>query len=229
MSTTEKSIERLAAGEATPGDALDEAIIESSLSRMRQHMLDHDTGFITAFRSELTEGDLDELQRQLQQPVKVTRRQNLKRNQQLRAALQKKYNLTAVRGSYIENYGQPNAREVGENVFFVVDAKDTGALEKDLRALGKRFNQDSILFIRKGASQGVLWGTNSSGWPGMGKSLKLGHPVFGKSGEFMTKVRGRPFVLESQIVAEYPCDYPRGYMGEMGRAAFINSDWRDDD
>jgi hypothetical protein len=213
--STEKFIDRVAAGEE-PGDALDEAVVESSLSRMRQHMLDHDTGFITAFRGEVG-GET------------VTRKQNLKRNKQLRASLQSKYNLTAVKGSYIENYGKANAKEVGENVFFVVDAKDSGSLKADLRKLGERFDQDSVLFIAKGAKDGVLIGTNREGWPGYSKTVKVGHPVFGKSGEFMTRVRGRPFVLESVVLAEYECDYPRGYFGEMGRKAFIDSDWRHDD
>lgn len=191
-----------------PEDAVAEAarstLIEASLSRLRQHMLAHDTGTITAFRNS------------------NTREVNQKRNAQLKAELRKTYDVTAVRGSYIEKYGTPEAVEVGENVFFVVDRSDGGTLLADLRRLGAKFDQDSILFLPKGGEEGSLWGTNESGYPGMNQQARLRNPVFGASGEFMTKVRGRPFVLRMEDVEDFPKDYPRGFFGEWGRQALID-------
>jgi hypothetical protein len=171
-------------------------------------MINNDTGVITAFRNS------------------YTRSENLQRNKALRAELMRHYDVTALRGSYIENYGTPDAVEVGENVFFVVDSYGTGHLERDLRRLGERYEQDSILYVPKGAEEGYIIGTSKEApWPGYGTREKLGHPVFGKSGEFMTKVRGRPFVLESAnpVESEHVKDYPRGFMGEWGRSAVIKN------
>jgi len=67
--------------------------------------------------------------------------------------LDKKYDVVRVQGKYIENYGKPDAVEVGENVFFVIDAYDKGELLKDFRELGEKFQQDSILFIPKGGNK----------------------------------------------------------------------------
>lgn len=200
-----------------PATAFDSQLAESSLSRLRSHMVNHDTGIITAFRSEVVDPRTGE-------KVQLTRKRNLERNRQLRAELLKHYDVTAVRGTYIENYGKKDAKEVGENVFFVVDAHGTGRLLKDLRRLGERFDQDSILFVPQGAEEGFLWGTNKGGWPGYGQKVKLSHPVFGRSGEFMTRVRGRPFVLESTIVEQWNKDYSRGFMGEWARSAIIQKD-----
>ena len=41
-------------------------------------------------------------------------------------------------GSYIENYETPQAVEVKENSLFVVDIKDSGRLEKDLKKFWRR-------------------------------------------------------------------------------------------
>lgn len=215
MSDDTKKVETMIDGVVAGEDAatsFDQALQESSLSRLRAHMLNFDTGMVTAFRSEIDEGG---------QKRKLTRAENLKRNKALRAELMKNYDITAVRGAYIENYGTKDAREVGENVFFVVDAHGTGRLEKDLRRLGERYQQDSVLVIPRGAEMGELIGTNQSGWPGFGQRVKLSHPVFGKAGQFMTKVRGRPFVLEG-IESEHPKDYPRGFFGEWARQAVID-------
>jgi hypothetical protein len=214
----EDMISEVAAGDA-PETSFDKALQESSLSRLRAHMLNFDTGMVTAFRSEITE-QVEQVP--APEKRKLTRRENMQRNRKLRAELTKKYNVTAVRGKYIENYGTKDAREVGEDVFFVVDAHGTGQLERDLRRLGERYQQDSILFIPRGAESGVLIGTNHTGWPGYGKREKLGHPVFGKGGQFMTKVRGRPFVLED-VKREYLKDYPRGFFGEWARETVIKS------
>lgn len=174
-----------------------ERVDERGVSRVWRHMQEHDTGTITAFRyaKDCGEGDV------------YTKSQNKGRNKQLLAKLMSKgYSVTAVQGKYIENFGTKDAREVGENVFLVVDIKDGGSLKSDLRKFGEEFDQDSILFIPKGGKSGSLIGTNKcpNGYPGYGKVVNLKNPVFGASGEFMTKVGGRPFILKEDIEQIYP-------------------------
>ena len=173
-------------------DTIDKYLTEKSLSRLLRQMQEHDSGTITAFRyaSDCGDGEV------------YSFKDNQKRNKSLLAKIQaKRYGVTSVQGKYIENYGSKDAHEVGESVFFVVDLNETGNLEKDLKKWGAEFEQDSILFLPKGAESGVLIGTNSckNGYPGHGSRINLKHPVFGKTGEFMTKVGGRPFVLKEEF------------------------------
>ena len=166
----------------------EEQLNESSLSRVYQTMQEHDSGTITAFRyaKECGEGE------------RYSKKENLQRNKSLKAKLQAKgYGITIVKGSYIENYNSPEAIEVGEQVFLVVDLRDKGKLEKDLREFGEEFEQDSVLFIPKGGAGGELIGTNNcpNGYPGYNKRVSLTKTIFGKNGEFFTRVNGRPFTL----------------------------------
>lgn len=190
---------------------------ESGLSRVWAHMKDHDTGILTAFRYAKACGKGDV----------YTKAENLKRNKSLLAKLQsKRYGVTSVKGSYIENYGSKDEKEVGENVFFVIDLKDTGKLKKDLIELGKEFEQDSILYIPKGGDKSELIGTNScpNGYPGMAKTVTNNSRVLGKSGEFFTRVKGRPFTFGENVVYE-EYDLPQGYMGRLACRRIADKKW----
>lgn len=176
-------------------------LLESSLSRLWQTMQEHDTGIITAFRKEHS--------------VKV----NLERNQMLLADLRRLFNVTSVKGSYIQDFGSPQATEVGENSYFVSDVKDFGTLEKELFRLGQKYDQDSIMFIPRGGKKGFLLGTKEGVWPGLGTKHHYDNPVFGKGGEFMTRVNRRPFVFKNEAVEHFPKDGPKGFFGEWIRNA----------
>ncbi len=191
-----------------------EKLNEKSLSRVYSHMKDHDTGTLTAFRYAKDCGDGDV----------YTKAQNKGRNKQLLAKLMSKgYSVTSVQGKYIENFGTKDAREVGENVFLVVDIKDKGTLKTDLLKFGEEFDQDSILFIPKGGKTGSLIGTNHcpNGYPGYGKSVSLKNPVFGAKGEFMTKVGGRPFILKEEFEQVHP---PGDYHGMWAMSIVAKKD-----
>lgn len=115
--------------------------------------------------------------------------------------MKKGYGVTKIDGTYIENYGKPTAVEVKEESYMVVDTKDTGNLKKDLIELGIEFEQDSITFQAKGDKY-YLISTNTceDRHPGNGKigvELKLGKSIFGKDGEFHSKINGRPFVFKN--------------------------------
>jgi hypothetical protein len=194
---------------------------ESSLSRVFLNMKEHDSGTITAFRyaSDCGSG------------TPYTKQQNKQRNASLKSKLMMNgFSLTAVKGVYVENYGSSNAKEVKEDVFLCVDIKDSGNLEKVLRKLGEEFEQDSILFIPKGGTSGELIGTNhcEDSYPGFGKRMKLKNPLFGNSGEFMTKVKNRPFTLASESVIE-ECVNPTSVNGRFAVSAIAKKHWSDID
>jgi hypothetical protein len=189
-------------------------INESSLSRLWRHMQEHDSGTITAYRhKEYDKNDKDKV-------VKTyIRKENKARNKLLYAKLSQKYDVTKVKGSYIENYGSSKAHEVGEMVWFVVDKNDTENLEKDLRKLGQQFNQDSILYIPKGGTKGILIGTKNDeysdyyAYPDFGQKKKLPNAVWGKEGEFMTKMHGRPFYFKEEVIH---MPRPKGFFTNWG-------------
>lgn len=166
---------------------------ESSLSRLYKHAQEHDSGTISAFRyaRECGEGEVFSI------------KDNRKNNSILKSKLLKLgHGVTPIKGTYIENYGSDRAREVLEDSFFVVDLKDSGNLKDDLIKLGTLFEQDSITYSKPNGDY-FLISTNKcpDGHPGygtIGKEIKLGKPIFGKDGEFHSKIRGRPFVFESQ-------------------------------
>jgi hypothetical protein len=189
---------------------------ESSLNRIRSATQSHDYGAITAFRYARDCGTGE----------RYVRRENLQRNKSLFNKLKSLgYGITAVKGAYIENYGTADAREVGESSYFVVDLQDKGSLKKDLMKLGEEFEQDSILFGSAG-SEPMLIGTSDceNAYPGMGKVVKLSGGLFGKSGEFMTRVKGRPFIF-TEDVGELEC---HKYPTELrGAAKIARQEWHE--
>ena len=188
---------------------------ESSLSRVYRHMQEHDSGTITAFRDRRDCGNGE----------KYTKGENKARNKVLLSSLLKRrYSVTKVKGTYIENYGSANETPVGENVFLVVDINDTGNLKNTLKLLGEEYEQDSILFIPKGGQEGYLIGTNKceDGYPGYGKTIKLNNAIFGKSGEFFTRVNGRPFILKENF-KDVPL--PNSNMGRLAVTILDKKGW----
>ena len=168
-------------------------INESSLSRVLQHNNEHDCGTITAFRfaRDCNTGEV------------YTKAEKKQMNKSLKSKLLKlKYSVTAVKGQYDEGGA---AKVQSEDVFFVVDIKDSGNLENDLMKLGEDFEQDSILFIPKGAITGeadaYLIGTNrcpTNDTPYRQKGLKFNKSTLGRKGAMIyTLVGGRPLVMES--------------------------------
>lgn len=199
-----------------------QSLNETSLSRVVHHMEKHDCGTVTAFRSK--EGCGGEGARE------YTLAENKNRNRQLYAILETLgYGVTEVDGAYIENFGTENAVEVTEDVYFVVDLKDRGTLEKDLRRLGEQFDQDSIMFIPKG-QMGMLIGTNHcTNFPGYGNKIPFSSRSFGKPGEFMTKVKNRPFIFEETFL-EKKCNENyysvANIMGKWAISHTAKTDWR---
>lgn len=162
---------------------------ESSLSRVRTHVMNHDTAMITSWRDKLNNCTEDQ---------KTLPENNRERNNILKALLLAEgFGVTKVDGSYIENFKELDAVEVKEDSFFVVNLKDNNNFTNKIIELGKLFCQDSVLIVPKGGISAYLYGTNLSQFPSLDKTVNVGDLKFGKESEFMTKVNNRPFVFES--------------------------------
>lgn len=165
---------------------------ESSLTRVWKQTIKFDSGTISAFRSRKDCG----------MGEKYTKEENNKKQNILKSKLMMLgYSITKIKGIYIENYKTKDAVEVKEKSFLVVDIKDTGNLKKDLIKLGEEFEQDSITYSKPSGEYHLI-STNKckSAYPGRGKigvEIKLNKPMFGKKGEFFSRVNGRPFIFES--------------------------------
>jgi hypothetical protein len=173
-------------------DKFGKVLNESSLTRIHSHIMKHDCAVITAFRSKLincmSEDDGD----------KLNIRDNKNRNKHLKAALiTLGYGVTSVKGTYIENYMSDNQVEVKEDSYFVVNLNDNPDFVSHITKLGEMFCQDSVMIVERGGNNNYLFGTNKSDFPGYGEKIELGHFKPGIEAEFMTKVGGRPFALES--------------------------------
>lgn len=191
-------------------DTFSQHLVESSLSRIQGKLENHSIGAITAFRGEFT------------------RKENLQRNKKLLAQiLRANFQVTTVKGSYIENHGSKDAREVGETSFIVVNPKegdDQGELEALLKDLGREYDQDSILSVRLG-KEAELVGTSDrdNAYPGLGVREPMGTAKFGADGEFFSRLRGRPFKFESVKEVEKPDNRS----GLMGLKAVAEKSWKD--
>ena len=159
-----------------------EFLSESSISRTYEHILEHDTGFLTAFRDNTK--DTTKCMNDHSKTLK-----NFERNRQLKAVLLNKgYGVTAVDGTYIEDFGTEAAKEVKEDSLFIVNLKDNPNFKADLRGLSEHFCQDSFLFVPRGGEQSFLVGTNKAEFPGYGNEEETGEFLGGQEGEFMTRV-----------------------------------------
>jgi hypothetical protein len=192
-------------------------VIESGLARLWKHMEEHDCGMISAFR----------YARDCGKGKKYSLSDNIKRNKLLLAKLfDKRYNVTSIKGSYIENYGSENAIEVSEESFFVVDSDDRGNLLKDLISLGEEFEQDSISFLPKGSNKLILYGTSKceDAYPPYGTTKTSDVRKLGKTGQFFSRVKNRPFSYISEITEHVR---PEGFVGRMGCNLFAKGKWED--
>jgi len=168
-------------------------LLEASLTRIYQKTQKYAVGAVTAERGGRS------------------RAENKANNKKVLAyLLDKGYSVIKVKGSYMENFGSEDEREVGEESFFVanhkVDGDDGGELERDLIKLGRLYDQDSILSVPFG-KKGYLYGTSkrSNAFPDYNQKHVVGKPVFGDAkGQFFSRVRGRKFAVEAAEELEVP-------------------------
>jgi len=184
-------------------------IKESGVSRIWQHISEHDTGFISAWR----------VARECGKGEKYVRAEKNDADRKLRAFLQTKgYNITRIHGSYIENFkNKAISKNVSEDSYFVVDDGDSGNLKSDLLKLGNFFEQDSIVFIPKGGKGGTIIGTNDcpDAFPGGGNEVPIGE-LQGGEGEFYSRVGSRAFKFESKDIDPSSLE-PNSLSGKFAR------------
>ena len=183
-------------------------LTESTLNRVHKHVMKHDCSIITAFRNSFV-NCLDDVNDE----KRLNIRTNKNINKTLKSALLSLgYGVTEVKGTYIENYLSDNEIEVKEDSYFVVNLKDDPDSIDNIIKMGEILCQDSVLIIKQGGDDNYLVGTNKSDFPGHGEVVNLGKLKAGVESQFMTKVGGRPFTLESfdnlqinskRIVSEY--------------------------
>jgi len=190
-------------------------ITESGLSRVYAHMTEHDTAILTAFRDDPLDMSKCDTELPAEEGGENTALQtNKRRNHELKAILlDAGYGVTTVDGSYIENYRTPEqiaqdeeagreapeAIEVKEGSYFVVNLPDNPDFFDSIVSLGVQYCQDSVLLIPKGGEEAFAHGTNQSPWPGKGNRESIGGFSAGSEGEFMTRVSGRPVVFKESL------------------------------
>jgi len=170
---------------------------ESGLSRVLQHIEAHDCAILTAFRndpkdmSKCAKGSVDDNDKEGN-----TKALNKRRNRDLKAILLGfDYGVTAVDGSYIENFEQQDQIEVKEDSLFTVNLNDDPDFVKNVQEMAEKFCQDSVIIIPQGGKDAYLLGTNDSDFPGYGEKIKVGDLKMGREAEFMTRVGKRPFTF----------------------------------
>lgn len=188
-------------------------ISESSLSRMHQWLEKYECALISASRSKPKDASQcrDGFQDSYADDDKLSKHDiNKLRRRDLKALLLRQgYGITAVDGSYIENYRDPKAGpappdapkpiEVKEDTYFVVNVNNDSDFEQRIREFGEIFCQDSVMLIDKGGINARLIGTNNSDFPGYGNIVDQGSFWGGRTGEFMTRVRNRPSVFKENL------------------------------
>ena len=173
-------------------------VTESGISRLIRQSDEHDCAMITAFRG-VMDGCVDKTECTKHAN---THDENTHRNHVLLAILYRRgYGVTSIDGSYIENFGQADAKEVAENSFFVCNLKDDPTFLHRMQRLGEVFCQDSV-FLKPRDGDGYLIGTNHSRNPGLGVRVTVPQFIGGKiPGEFLSRIRNNPFgfsVIEDQ-------------------------------
>jgi len=158
-------------------------IVEGGLSRNWTHMQEHDCALISAERD------------------RYTNKENQDRGRQLEAVIMHAdYGYKTERGSFIENFGTPQAVEVSEKSLFVVNLQDDPGFFDHMAELSEQFEQDSVLMIPKGGKGAYLVGTHPDNtFPPYGETVTVGDFHGGVEDEFMTRTGGRPYIFKEEL------------------------------
>lgn len=180
-------------------ESYDQVLLESSLSRIYNYVVNFDCAIITAFRDkkESCVASHDD------KPTgsKYSKKENRERNKKLMAALLGLgYGVTPMNGLYIENFGTDKAVPRSEESYFVVNRHNNSKFFHDIIKLGKYFCQDSVLLKPKNDKDAYLYGTNNASFPGLDQKATTGPFHAGFERMFMSSVRNRPFSFDDEPV-----------------------------
>lgn len=184
----------------------EETLNEKSLNRAISFMNKYDIAIITAFRYEFTNETPNTLkdipqdwEKKNDKPYQYTRKEKESRNRDLLAVLLKRgYGVTKIAGNYIENYKEPDAKEVGETSFFVVNLNNDENFYNTLFELSEYYNQDSFLFKPKGSEEAFAVGTNNARWPGYGNQENIGKLHRNVENEYLSRIGTSSFAFSPE-------------------------------
>ena len=158
---------------------------EAGLSRILSHIQHRNIGFITAFRGGSS----------------VPVAQNRGRNRQLQTEIrQAGFGYLRVQGSWPENEGTPEERQVVEESFLVIgsDGDDSGNLKGFLKKAGAKYQQDAVIFKPWNTTTAYLiFMSNPSKLESIG-TFSLDPQNIGK---MYSKFKGHKFVFHSMSEA----------------------------
>ena len=184
---------------------------EHSINRAIQFIHNHDIACLTAFRYEFkyaTENTLDDRPEEFknmdkQQGIakaidktayKYTSNEKKMRNRDLKASLLKYgYGVTSIAGNFIENYNTPNAKEIGESSFLVVNLNNDCNFYDNIFVLSEYYNQDCFLYKPKDSDEAYSIGTNNSKWPGYNNRVPAGKLYINMKSEFLSRIGNSSF------------------------------------
>jgi hypothetical protein len=172
--------------------SFNEFLKESSLSRVLHHTEKSNIGMISASRAENTP------------------EQNKKNNKSLEKDIRAHgHGVVHVTGHYTENKGTPEEKHVKEHSMLVIGKKgsDSSELLNHLKALGSKYNQDSVLHKAKGDEHAHLHGTKEGSWPGLGQTHNVGHFHPNRAAEFTSHLKGnRSFTFSESDETKFLLD-----------------------
>jgi hypothetical protein len=175
-----------------------ESVNESNISRIYQHILEHDCACISASKDVL-ENCLFTCN--FPNGHTLTRQQNGDRNADLRSTLlESGYGVTRIDGSWIEGYGTASPNEYKEESYFVVNLRNAPDFAQKIIDLGKFYCQDTVLIKAQGVEEAYLYGTNNhphnTEIPDLDQKKSVGLFRGGETAPFMSRIRNRPFKFE---------------------------------
>jgi len=172
-------------------------IKESSLSRLLKHNQDRSVGMISAFR------------------YGNSKKENLSLSKKLGSDIrQAGYGYSTVEGTYLETQDDGSVVKQKEKSFFVIgpDSDDGGKFKGVLKKLGKKYDQDSIIYKPFDSENALLIGTTSRSGAYVSKDQEMDIGKFRpqRAGEMYTRMKGQTFTFESVYSVHYPNVYVRG-------------------
>lgn len=143
------------------------ALNESSINRMQEWLKNCDCAFISAFRGSLK--DIRDKNatyfgpnNDWEEGKEFTHEENRQKNKLMVAELiTLGYGVTKIKGVYPEGM----TSESSEESYLVVNRNDDADFLNNLLRIAEYYNQDSIYYKEKGATEGHLIGTNNNGYP----------------------------------------------------------------
>lgn len=194
-------------GDSVFTTAVKEVLLESTLNRVSDFVVNYECATISAWRNEYANITKDTFKPRhithnkanrgkkilggyFQEGEDFTTEEKKYYNRELKACLLKLgYGVTDIRGAYKE-FGKTDEQEES---FLVVNLKGDENFKKNIFKLSEYYNQDSFMYSPKGSSEGILIGTNGADFPGYGNEIPSGKFTRGVQSLFMSRIGNKGF------------------------------------